>query len=255
MNVVVTGGATIAPIDDVRFMTNVSSGRFAAAITEACLAHGATVWHVHAPAAQLPFWRHARFALDAAEPAAELERLVRLRRDWRAVHGRLHLVPLAVATVADYEATLKRVIEGQAMDVAFLPMAVSDFEPVPQPGKLGSEEEVLDLHCRRTPKVIRRVRDWSPDIYLVGFKLLSHASREELIRRAEVACGTNRADLTVANDLKTLRAGRHTIHLVRPGCEAETLQPGDDLAARLVDRVMVWAAEPRRHANHPPSSP
>ena len=36
MNVVVTGGGTIAPIDDVRLMTNVSSGRFAAAITEAC---------------------------------------------------------------------------------------------------------------------------------------------------------------------------------------------------------------------------
>ena len=40
MNVVVTGGATIAPIDDVRLMTNVSSGRFAAAITEACLDRG-----------------------------------------------------------------------------------------------------------------------------------------------------------------------------------------------------------------------
>ena len=35
MNVVVTGGGTIAPIDDVRLMTNISSGRFAAAITEA----------------------------------------------------------------------------------------------------------------------------------------------------------------------------------------------------------------------------
>ena len=48
MNVVVTGGGTIAPIDDVRFMTNISSGRFAAAITEACLDRGANVWHVHA---------------------------------------------------------------------------------------------------------------------------------------------------------------------------------------------------------------
>ena len=36
MNVVVTGGATIAPIDDVRQLTNVSTGRFGAAITEAC---------------------------------------------------------------------------------------------------------------------------------------------------------------------------------------------------------------------------
>jgi phosphopantothenate---cysteine ligase (CTP) len=120
-------------------------------------------------------------------------------------------------------------------------MAVADFEPEPRPGKISSDAESLDLHCRRTPKVIRLVRDWSPSVYLVGFKLLSHASPEELIRRAAAACHDNRADLTVANDLETLRQGRHTIHLVRPGLEPETLDPGDDLARRLVDRVLSWA--------------
>jgi phosphopantothenate-cysteine ligase len=245
MNVVVTGGATIAPIDDVRFMTNVSSGRFAAAITEACLARGGTVWHIHAPAAQLPFTRFARYALDAADPAAELDRLEQLRSDWRAVRDRLHLVPLSAGTVADYQATLKQVIEARAMDVAFLPMAVSDFEPEAYTGKISSDDESLVLRCRRTPKVIRLVRDWSPSIYLVGFKLLSRASRDELIRRAALSCRSNRANLTVANDLQTLRAGQHTLHLVRPGLEAETLEPGDDLAARLVERVLRWAGAPR----------
>ena len=131
-------------------------------------------------------------------------------------------------------------------------MAVADFEPEPQPGKISSESESLVLHCRPTPKVIRLVRDWSPSVYLVGFKLLSRASREELIRRAEAACRDNRADLTVANDLQTLRQGRHTIHLVRPGHDSETLEPGDDLAERLVARVAAWA--PSSPAVHPASS-
>ena len=82
MNVVVTGGGTIAPVDDVRLLTNVSSGRLAAAITESFLDRGASVWHVHAPSAQLPLKRHARFDLDAADPSAELDRLTRLRRRW-----------------------------------------------------------------------------------------------------------------------------------------------------------------------------
>ena len=30
------------------------------------------------------------------------------------------------------------------------------------------------MRCRRTPKVIRSVRDWAPSVYLVGFKLLSN---------------------------------------------------------------------------------
>ena len=57
MNVVVTGGGTIAPVDDVRLLTNVSSGRLAAAISEAFLDRGASVWHIHARSAQLPLRR------------------------------------------------------------------------------------------------------------------------------------------------------------------------------------------------------
>src|SRR5205823_131763 len=94
MNVVVTGGGTVAPIDDVRQIANVSSGRFSAMISGACLARGASVWHVHTPAARLPFARLALFDLAAPDPDAELTRLARLRREWQEVRDRLHLVPL-----------------------------------------------------------------------------------------------------------------------------------------------------------------
>jgi phosphopantothenate-cysteine ligase len=245
MNVVVTGGATIAPIDDVRFLTNVSSGRFAAAITEACLDHGARVWHVHSRAAELPLLRFARFDPEAAEPAAELERLGRLRQRWLAVRDRLKLVPLGTGNVADYAATLKGILEAHPIDVVILPMAVADFEPEARSGKISSELESLDVHCRRTPKVIRLVRDWAPRAYLVGFKLLSRTNPEELVRRAAEANVVTRADLTVANDLQSLLAGRHTIHLVRPGFDAETLGPAAELALPLVARILSWCACPR----------
>jgi len=240
--VVVTGGGTIAPIDDVRILTNISSGRFAAAITEACLECNAVVWHIHTPHALLPFVRSAQFELDTPDPAAELDRVGRLREKRQSVRDRLHLVPLQFGTVADYQQTLKRVLEDRPIDVAFLAMAVSDFEPEPRPGKIRSEAaESLVIECRRTPKVIRSVRDWCPSIYLVGFKLLSGVTPDMLIREADAACRTNRAQLTVANDLELIRHGRHTLHLVRPGVEPETLAPGADLAERLVERVFSWA--------------
>ncbi len=132
-----------------------------------------------------------------------------------------------------------------SIDIVFLPMAVADFEPEPRPGKIGSEADVLNLQCRRTPKVIRSVRDWSPGSYLVGFKLLSRASREELLARGAAACHDNRTDLTVANDLQTLRQDQHTIYLVRPNHDPETLAPGVDLAERLVARVWAWSEDVR----------
>ena len=245
MNVVVTGGGTIAPIDDVRLMTNVSSGRFAAAITEACLdSRSERLAHplVVSPASPAAI---CGVRTRCHRHAAELLRLTQLRERWRSKRDRLNLFPLQIGNVADYAATLEHVLRSHAIDVVFLPMAVADFEPEPLPGKISSDAESLVVHCRPTPKVIRRVRDWSPSVFLVGFKLLSRVSRDELVRRAELACRDNRADLTVANDLQTLRQGRHTVHLVRPGHDAETLEPGAELAERLVARVLTWANEPR----------
>ncbi len=241
MNVLVTGGGTAAHVDDVRTITNVSSGRFSAAITESCLDRGASVCHVHATSAQLPLARQARFDLDTADPTAELDRLRALHAEWVAKRSRLELVPLRTGNVADYARTLEHLLRSRTFDVAFLAMAVSDYEPLPFSGKVSSSQEELVVRCRRTPKVIRSVRDWSPSIYLVGFKLLSRASTADLIDQAEASGRTNRADLTVANDLQSLIAGQHTVHLVRSGHDAETLAPGPDLADRLVARVFQWA--------------
>jgi phosphopantothenoylcysteine synthetase/decarboxylase len=254
MNVVVTGGGTVAPIDDVRHIANASSGRFSAMITEACLARGAHVWHIHTAAALRPIYRLAQLDLSAPDPQAELDRLARLRQHWLGVRDRLYLIPLAKGTVADYAAQLEKVLRTEAIDVAFLAMAVSDFEPEPVSGKLSSRPDDLILRCHPSPKVILRVREWSPGIYLVGFKLLSRASDDDLVREAEAACRANGADATVANDLQTVQAGRHTIHLVRPGHPPERFGPEGAVAERLVERVFGWAAErpktesPRRHA-------
>jgi phosphopantothenate--cysteine ligase len=243
MNVVVTGGGTVAPIDDVRSITNASSGRFAAMIAEACLERGATVWHIHAPSAQCPLRRQARLDLDTLNEVAEFHRLRSLLRTYRQQRDRLRLVPLSEGTLAEYATALRSVLAMHPIDIAYLAMAASDYEPVPIAGKIDSDQAELTIPCRPTPKVIRSVRDWAPGIYLVGFKLLSGVSEDVLIREAQDACRVNRADLTVANDLQTLRAGRHRIHLVRPGQPVETFGPDEAIAEKLVERSFSWAIQ------------
>lgn len=236
---VVTGGGTIAPIDDVRSIANVSSGRFSASISEACLRLGANVWHIHVPHAELPLLRQARVDLDA-DPFQEHRRIDRLRGEWLEARFRLQLRPLRRGTVEEYSEALQAVLTSEPIDVAFLAMAVSDYEPVPVEGKLDSDAETMTIRCGRTPKVIQLVRDWSPSVYLVGFKLLSRVDGDELRSIAERACRINRADLTVANDLQTLKQGRHTVELVRLGQPAESLGPDPALADQLVKRVFGW---------------
>ena len=241
MNVLVTAGGTIAPIDDVRAIANTSTGRFGAMIAEAALRRGANVWHLHAPGALRPFDRLAKLDLNNPDLPSEFRRLVGLREEWSEVRDRCHIVPLVEGTVAEYAGRLEEILRRQEIDIAFLAMAASDFAPEPIAGKLSSDASSLVLRCRRLPKVIQAVREWSPSVYLVGFKLLSNAPEAELIRQAEDACSENRADLTVANDLSTVRAGRHTIHLVRPGQPTETYSPDRPIAEALVDRAFAWA--------------
>ena len=244
MNILVTGGGTVAPIDDVRQIANASSGRFSSAITEAALRRGGRVWHLHTPGALLPFHKDFRLDPDADFPA-EVDRLRRVRAEWGDVRGRLTVIPLRAGTVPEYAETLRALLAAQPIDAAFLAMAVSDYAPVPEPGKLPSDAEELVIRCRRLPKVIASVRDWAPEVYLVGFKLTSGATADDLIARARRSGEATRADLTVANDLQPYREGRHTIHLVRPGRPVETLGPGGKLAGGLVDRVCEWAGERR----------
>src|SRR5947209_5822990 len=162
MNVVVTAGGTIAPIDDVRRITNSSTGRFGAMIAESALRRGATVWHLHAPGALRPFDRLAKFDLDAPDPSAEVRRLANLSLDWAEVRNRCHFAPLVRGTVDEYAGRLEAILREHRIDIVFLAMAASDFTPEPTPGKLSSDLTSLTLHCRRLPKVIRSVRDWSP---------------------------------------------------------------------------------------------
>jgi phosphopantothenate--cysteine ligase len=244
MNVVVTGGGTRAPIDDVRAITNTSTGRFSAQITEAFLERGAHVWHIHTPGALRPFSRNAHLDLDAADIDAEYDRVLRLHREYRRHRPRLHLVSLNHGTVSDYASELRRVLMAAPIDLAILAMAVSDYEPDTSTGKLDSSQAEWTLRCHPTPKVIRQVKDWAPDVFLVGFKLLSNVPESTLIETAHRSLLTNRADLVVANDLRTVQADRHTIHLVAPNGRSERFGPGPEMADDLADRLL---AAVRRH--------
>ncbi len=237
MNIVVTGGGTVAPIDDVRHIANVSTGRFSSEISEAFLKRGADVTHIHAPSAILPFQKLAKFDLNG-DQAEEITRLHRLRQEYDQVQHRLRLRPIGTGRAREYAEVLRSELVERRVDAVLLAMAVSDYEPEPAIGKIGSNKSSLILTLYPTPKVIQQVRDWSPQIYLVGFKLLSGSTEQDLIETARRACIANHADLTIANDLKSIRQGRHLVHLVGPEGLRKTIGPAEAIADGLADYVL-----------------
>ena len=171
-NVLITSGPTIEPIDDVRFISNRSSGKMGAALAQAALLLGAQVTVVTGPtSAPLPL----RATVHRVESAQQM---------------------LEAALPAAREADL---VIGAA--------AVADYRPVcPAEGKLRRTNEGLDLTLVPNPDVISSLARECPGRVL-GFAAEPDAgletAREKLIRKGLFAIAVNdvsRPDIGFGSD-------------------------------------------------------
>ena len=210
----VTAGGTAEPLDDVRVLTNRSTGRFGAAIANALAAAGVEV------------------TLLGSEGL--FARRVELAGSIRQVR---------FESSAELAAALDEALAAHP-DLVFMAAAVSDYAPQVTQGKISSSAEERSLVLRRTPKLLDRLRTACPDAYLVGFKLLSGASRDELQSVARGQIQRARLDLCVANDLQELGGSSHPVLLVEPHGSHRIEGPRQRVAERLVRHALAASGHP-----------
>jgi phosphopantothenoylcysteine decarboxylase/phosphopantothenate--cysteine ligase len=177
-HIIVTSGATAERIDPVRIITNRSSGETGRAVARACYARGADVTLVH-NGPDVPY-----ATVEQVESAAEM------------LEG--------VETHAD------------SADALVSAAAISDYTTEAQGEKIRSGQD-LTLELESTPKLIDTVRDSHPTLSIVGFKLETGGSDEELV---DAASGPlDRADLSfvVANDASVMGEDDTRALIVREG--------------------------------------
>jgi len=176
--IVVTSGPTREPLDDLRFLSNVSTGRLGAGIAEEAARRGAVVIYVAGPGAALPA---PVAAGEAGFVPGEEEDLCRLAL--QAPSGSLFL--LRVGTAAEAAAVLERLLRGLEPEAVVHTMAVADFAPVKAlKGKIPSREGELVIRLEPTPKILPHLREWAPGAVVVAAKFESGVGEEELLRRA-----------------------------------------------------------------------
>lgn len=236
LNVLITAGGTVAPIDDVRLISNRSTGRFGSKLAEAWLESGAEVAYLATTPQTLGPLEIPRVSFDLELNPHDIRGQVveQTIRRWNfASHCRR--IVLQKGNVADYAESLEKIAKSKNWQVVMLAAAVSDYEPVALAGKISSDAEEISLQLKRTPKVIQSVREWvGPDCMIVGFKLTSGASDEEMIQIATAACRKNQADFTLVNDQRNINEGRHRVALVTSTGTADWFEPGEDMSDRIV---------------------
>lgn len=227
MKILVTSGGTSEAIDSVRSITNHSSGRLGKLITETLLEAGHQVCLITTS--------------QAVKPSA---------------HKGLTIID--IKNTADLLQTMKETI----MDYQVLihSMAVSDYTPVYMTGfdevqasqdltefldrknqetKISSKDDVQVLFLKKNPKIISLVKEWNPNIHLIGFKLLVDVSREYLIQIARESLEKNQADLIVANDLTQISSEQHKAYLVEKD-SFQTAMSKHEIADLLLEKIKSY---------------
>lgn len=221
---VITSGGISEKIDNVRKITNSSSGKLGMTIANHLLESKSdiTIYYVCSKNALRPSNKSVKIieVVGTLDLKDKVESLLRNEKIDYFIHT------MAVADyMVDYVTTVDK------MKKSFLNN--SDMEVI-KDTKISSYENNLVLVLKPTPKIISLIKKESPLTYLVGFKLLDGVSKKELIEVATRLRDKNKCDLVFANDLKDIRNKEHKAYIIDKEDKVVEASDKEDIAKKLV---------------------
>ncbi|PKM51294.1 MAG: phosphopantothenate--cysteine ligase [Firmicutes bacterium HGW-Firmicutes-7] len=233
INMVITAGGTIEDIDEVRKITNTSTGLLGTFLCDEAI--------MYMEQNEIIDYRiHYIASTTAIKPELDEEALNRV----------------AFYDVTNTDSVLQVILDifsKQKIDFFIHCMAVSDFttkhlipihtiaeeisnklhdapkenwieliediinnpkETINQEKKVSSKTDLI-LTLKKTSKIISILKEYNKDLFLVGFKLLKNVSEDELIEAASLLEEKDKCDLVLANDLQSIIEGNHIGLLIK----------------------------------------
>ncbi|WP_374029328.1 bifunctional phosphopantothenoylcysteine decarboxylase/phosphopantothenate--cysteine ligase CoaBC [Bdellovibrio bacteriovorus] len=181
VKVLITAGGTQEPIDTVRVISNLSSGRTGIALAEYMAQMGFEVTLLQAHGT--PKTEHVS-RRDYFTSFASLDEKM---KEYLGSEDFTHVIH--AAAVSDYSVDT---IEAAGKKVR--PFEVK---------KLSSDVDAMSIHLKRNHKIVDRLKTYSKNksLQVIAFKLTSHASTEERKAAVEKLFKSSKADYVVHNDL------------------------------------------------------
>lgn len=217
MKVLITSGGTNVKIDDVRHIGNMSSGMFASKITSAMLDYSdSSVDFLMAKGSRSPFEMRVDYlkqelnGFNGIDTVSQVLEWIRFCERNKGCFRNF-----VYDSFESYQEQLECLLKHNQYDIVVLAAAVSDYGVEnPVGGKIRSGEQ-MNIKLKPYPKLISNIKKISSKSKLVGFKLLSNSTVEELIAAAKKSIIDNDCDMVVANDLTDIKNGNHRVYLVQ----------------------------------------
>jgi phosphopantothenoylcysteine decarboxylase/phosphopantothenate--cysteine ligase len=207
--IIVTSGATKEFIDDVRYITNNSSGKMGAALSDAAYLYGANVVLLRAKKSISPRYHVKQ---EEYESADELTQLMN------------HYLPKA--------------------DICIHCAAVSDYKVLrPRHGKTLSNKS-LPFELTPRTKILDTIKRIKPTIYLAAFKAEWNVSASKLCTIAKNRLLGSHADMIIANDVGKPGIGfgsdYNDVYIVTRASTPIhiSLRSKSEIASRIIDEIV-----------------
>lgn len=218
--ILITAGGTAEKIDQVRSITNHSTGQLGCLIAEKFLKQGIQVDYVTTTAALRPkeqtelnlYFIHDTQALDQT-----LTTLLQQRTYDAVIHSMAvsDFTPATSFSIELFTEKINQLLATTTLPVTKEQLAQLIEHATEEPAsKISSNTDYLFLALKKTPKVVKKIKEIQPGTTLVSFKLLVAVTKEELFQVAQESMTKNHGDFVLANDLTSIQKDLHTGYLI-----------------------------------------
>jgi len=176
-NILIIGGATAEPIDDIRILTNKSSGKTAVSLANNAFERGANVevWYGYAKETVPSYITVKHF-----ETIEDILRLLKSNK--------------------------------KTFDAIIVCAAIADYLPKKHKGKISSGKNKLTIECSPAPKIIQKIREVAPKSKIIAFKV--EENKKDLKEEAVKLLSKNNLDVVVANTISAFGADENEILII-----------------------------------------
>ena len=178
MNCIVTAGPTYEPLDDVRRLTNFSTGRLGIELANFFAFRGHDVTLLVGETSTYAGERKAK-TIAAFTTTSDL------RNKLKALSERPFDAIFHVAAVSDFAF-------GKVLDA-------NSREPIDAAKKIPTRQGTLLVELTPTPKIIADLRPWFPKAKIAGWKYEADGKRADAIAAGRKQLADNATDLCVVN--------------------------------------------------------
>ncbi len=201
--VLIIGGATAEPIDDIRVLTNRSSGKTAVALSINAFERGADVelWYGYALEPTPPFIMVKHFE-----------------------------------TIHDLSVLLKDK-KTKSFDSVIVCAALANYIPKKQKGKIPSGKETLTIDCVQAPVILETIRSQLPHAKIIAFK--TEEQKKNVKRRTQRLLSKHHLDGAVGNTLTGFGGEYNEILLLnKKGKTTWKKGKKEEIASDILDMIL-----------------